>query len=311
MSLESVKNIFLILPDCVEWHAHLLKYTHSKRNGTIYNCRRIELEPRDRLLSLVSEISSEYTKEGKNKFDKYVDVREYDGTCSSNTIYSISESNNDVIIDLDSLFQGIANTDSESNPLEMDANAYVLCGSLMNGRETHQIKLISMMSPISTLKNHFMHEKGKFIEISNKVLNLRTTINVVILDRTVYFLDMSGESLFNMERAYRLKCNESVDDIEGTNIISDTAMFRDIATSGHNPRRFVSFSKTKLHLLEKKKNREKVAMHFDVALTNDKLFDTSKKEDAEKLVKVLCGKAMWDILEEVPVEVDGSKEWER
>lgn len=29
------------------------------------------------------------------------------------------------------------------------------------------------------------------------------------------------------------------------------------------------------------------------------------------LVKILCGKAMWDILEEIPVEVDGIKNWMR
>ena len=34
-----------------------------------------------------------------------------------------------------------------------------------------------------------------------------------------------------------------------------------------------------------------------------------KKVDVENLVRVLCEKAMWDVLEEVPVEVDGSKGW--
>lgn len=155
MSLESIRNIFTVLPECVEWHAHLLKYKHSKKNGTIYNCRRIELEPEDRILDLVNDISFEYTKESKNKLDKYSDVREYDGTCNSNTIYKISYNNNDVVIDLESLIQSIADTDSESNPLEMGAQAYVLCGSMEDGGEPHQIKLISMMSPIATLKNRF------------------------------------------------------------------------------------------------------------------------------------------------------------
>ncbi len=59
----------------------------------------------------------------------------------------------------------------------------------------------------------------------------------------------------------------------------------------------------------KKKNREKAAKYFKIPLTEDKRFDTSQKVDAENLVKVLCGKAMWDVLEEVPVEVDGSKDW--
>lgn len=44
MSLDLVREIFGALPDCEEWHAHLLSFTHSKRQGTTYNCRRIELE---------------------------------------------------------------------------------------------------------------------------------------------------------------------------------------------------------------------------------------------------------------------------
>ena len=49
MSLDLVMGIFIALSDCKEWHAHLLSFTHSKRNGTTYNCRRIELEPSERL----------------------------------------------------------------------------------------------------------------------------------------------------------------------------------------------------------------------------------------------------------------------
>ena len=308
MSLDLVKEIFNVLPDCKEWHAHLLSFTHSKRRGTTYNCRRIELEPSERLQVLIHDISSGYIGEGKNKLSIYGDVREYDGTCNTTTIYRISEDNSDIEIDLDALLQGIADSDSEADPFSMKAQAYVLCG-IMRCDDEHQIKLVSMNTPITTLKNRFLHDKGKFWEIPDKVLNLRTSMNVIIYDRTVYFLDMSGETLFNMERAYKLKCSEAVDEIESLSIISDPEMFRSTATSGQNPRRFAAFSKSKLQLLTKKRNREKAAKYFKIPLTEDKQFDTSKKVDAENLVKVLCGKAMWDVLEEVPVEVDGSKDW--
>lgn len=308
MSLDLIKRIFSALPDCKEWHAHLLSFTHSKRNGTAYNCRRIELEPSERLSNLIQDISSGYTNEGK-KLDNYVDVREYDGTCNSSTVYRISENNPDIEIDLDALIQEISDSDSDSDPFSIKARAYVLCGNMRHNDEDHQIKLISMNTPITRLKNRFWHDKGKFWEIPDKVLNLRTSMNVIIYDRTVYFLDMSGETLFNMERAYKHKCNEAVNEITELSIISDPEMFRNTATSGQNPRRFAAFSKSKLQLLTKKKNREKAAKYFKIPLTENKQFDTSQKVYAENLVKVLCGKAMWDVLEEVPVEVDGSKDW--
>ena len=49
-----------------------------------------------------------------------------------------------------------------------------------------------------------------------------------------------------MERAFKQICTNAVGEIETFSIISDIDSFRDIATTGHNPHRFVSFSKEKL-----------------------------------------------------------------
>ena len=312
MSLNLINSIFLSIKENENWSMHLLGYKHSKRNGTIYNCRRIELEPRQKIQELVNEISELYIGDNRGRLSKYNDVREYDGTCNGTIIYRISENNDKIIIDVESLLQGIANSDVESNPLEMKCQAYMLCNTIRLDGVEHAVKLISMNTPIVQLKNRFFHSEGKFWEIRDKVLNLRTIINVIVLDKTVYFLDMSGENLFNMERAYKIKCNQVVDTINDMNIISDINVFKNTATTGQNPRRFAAFSQAKLELLTKKKNREKAAKFFEIPITGDKSqFDTREKIDAENLVKVLCGKAMWDVLEEVPVEVDGAKNWTR
>lgn len=310
MSLEKVKLIFQEIKNCTNWSVFLLCYNHSKRNGTTYNCRKIELEPDDRTSKLIYSISETYTNDSKNRLSSYIDVREYDGTCNGTTIYKISEEDNNVDIDLAALFQGIANLDVETDPMTLKPQAYGISGEIKLDGQEHQVKLISMNSPITILKNRFLHNQGKFYEIDKKVLKLRTSINVLIFDKTVYFLDMSGETLFNMERAYRNKCNEAVAEIKTMAIISDISIFESTATTGQNPRRFTSFSKSKLQLLSQKKNRDKAAKYFNIPLTADKkMFDTSDKNNAEKLVKLLCGKAMWDIIEEKPVEVDGTKIW--
>lgn len=309
MSLALIHNIFTEIIESENWSVHLLGFKHSKRNGTSYNCRRIELEPQQKTQNIIEEISQLYR--GQNgRLSKYSDVREYDGTCNGTTIYRISENNENVTIDIDALLQGIADSDVESDPLEMKVQAYVLSNEIVIAGEEHRVKLISMNNPIVSLKNRFFHKDDKFWEISDKVLNLRTTINVLVYDRTVYFLDMSGETLFNMERAYKIKCHESVEVIEKMNIVSDIDIFKTTATTGQNPRKFAAFSTSKLDKLSKKRNRKKAAEYFKIPIIGDDCqFDTSKKEDADNLVKVLCNKAMWDILEEMPVEVDGSKNW--
>ena len=89
-----------------------------------------------------------------------------------------------------------------------------------------------MNTPIAILKNRFLHNAGKFYDISDKVLNLRVTMNVVIYDRTIYFLNMAGKTLFNMERAYKIKCIDAIGEIEEMDIVTDSEMFRTTATSG-------------------------------------------------------------------------------
>lgn len=310
MSLELVNKIFKQLPECKNWSAHLLSFRHSAKEGTSYNCRKIELLPEERLDELIQSISISYVGGEKNRLSDYIDVREYDGTCNGTTIYKISENSSNFDISLDVLFDAIAGSDTEADPIGMKTQAYILCGSIAINNEEHQLKLISMNSPMTTLKNRYVFDKGKFKEISNKVLNLRTSMNVIIYDKTIYFLDMSGETLFNMERAYRIKCSKVVSEIDTMGIVSNMEVFRNTSISGPNPRRFASFSESKLQLLKKKQNRIKAAEHFNIPLTgNQKQFDTTEKVNAEKLVKLLCGKAMWDVIEEVPVEVDGSKNW--
>lgn len=309
MSLSLVKSIITELPNGKLWKMHLLCFAHTKRKGTTYNCRRIELSSADRMHKLIQDIADTLLAEGKGSLSKYHDVREYDGTCNGTTINRISEANNELVIDLDALFSGIAESNCEADPFSIKAQAYMLCGHITIDNEDHQIKLVSMYSPITTLKNRFLLSNGKFDEIKTKVLNLRTIVNVIIFDRTVYFLDMSGESLFNIERAYKKKCNEVVSEIERMSIISNPEVFRNVATSGHNPRSLIACSQAKIELLSNRIGRERAAKYFNIPLTKNDLFDTNDIENANKLVKVLCNKAMWDVIEEVPVEVDGSKNW--
>lgn len=67
-------------------------------------------------------------------------------------------------------------------------------------------------------------------------------IDVIIIDSDVYLLTMSGENLFNMERVYRKICDDKILEVTESDILNDADVFKKIASSGHNPRRFVSFN---------------------------------------------------------------------
>lgn len=312
MSLELMNHIFSEISNQTNWAIHLLSFKHHKNSGSKYNCRKIELQPVEETGELIRSISDAYIGGDKGILSKYLDVRKYDGTCLGTTIYKI-EDDSDIYIDIQGLFQGIADSDTETDPMENKYQAYILCSNINYSGENHGLKLISMNNPFRSYKEKlcFSFNKGNFKKFEDKLLHLRTSINVVIFDKTVYFLDMAGETLFNMERAYKKKCLACVQKIETMSITSDFDVFKNIATTGHNPRRFVSFNENKLNLMNKNAIRNDVSKKYGIPLTNDgKKFDTSQTKDADRLVKVLCDKAMWDIIEKQPMEVDASKKWE-
>lgn len=151
-------------------------------------------------------------------------------------------------------------------------------------------------------------QNGTFQEISDKVLSLRPTIDIVIFDGYVYMLTLAGENLFNMERSYKAICTTKISSIKDCNILTDFEAFSAVAGSGHNPRKFVSFNDSHLQKLKNANTRKKMAKKFNISLDGDK-FDSKKADTSDKLVKLLCDRGMVDPFDDNPMEVAGSKQW--
>ncbi len=308
MSIEKLENIFTALSTCEAWSIQLLKIKTSKRTSTIYMGRELTFTPNGKLNDFVSDIVHAYVGE-KGILYTITDVRDYDGSALSNTIYKLKITNELIATEYESLLEGIAQPYAEIDPLELKCQAYLLSGLIDLDGERCSVKLISMQNPITTLKHKFMKSNGTFKEISDKVLSLKTTLDVIILNDSIYMLTLAGEKLFNMERSYKAVCTSKMRDVQKCNIVTDFEMFRSIAASGHNPRKFVSFNDAYLEKLKNSTNRKKIARKFNISLKGDK-FDTSKEQTVDKLVKILCNRGMVDPFDENPMEVAGSKKWE-
>ena len=199
--------------------------------------------------------------------------------------------------------------DTEGDPFKY-TSAYVIKGVVNLDGEELSVKMFSMQNPVTTLKNKFAHDKGRFYEISHQVLSLRPAIDVVVIGNNIYFLTMAGENLFNMARSYKNVCQAKVDLVVKNDIVTDTEAFTSIAVSGHNPRRFVSFNEERLTALKKKAKRTSIAAKFLIPLDPASgKFDTTVEGASEKIVKLLCNKGMLDPFDNDAVEVDGARQW--
>jgi hypothetical protein len=309
MSIKKIKAAFELLSTCQTWSIQLLRINNSKRNGTSYIGREITLWPEGALSEFVAEIRQRYTSDEKNGISSFQDIVEYDGSTIDHVIYKIAKSEPLISSEYESLMKALASPDTEINPLELKSQAYVLRGIIEIDGEEKAIKLVSMQNPVTSLKHKFLKSGGTFKEISDKVLTLRTSIDVVIFDDTIYMLTLAGENLFNMERAYKAVCTDKLQVIKDCNIVTDFEAFSSIASSGHNPRKFVSFNDTHLQKLKNANSRKRIAKKFRITMDGDK-FDSSKPDTADKLVKLLCDRGMVDPFDDNPMEVAGSKKWE-
>lgn len=297
-----------MIPGCTAWSLQILKVKTSKRDGTSYTSREITFTPSGKLNEFVAEISERYTNADKGILKSFLGITGYDGSTIDKIIYTLSVNNELIKSEYNALITAIAKPDVEINPLEFKAQAYLLMGIITIDGAEYPVKLISMQNPVTTLNHKFWMRNGEFQEISDKVLSLRPTIDVVIFDKCVYMLTLAGENLFNMERSYKAICTTKIEIINECNIVTDFEAFAAIAGSGHNPRKFVSFNDNHLQKLKNANTRKRMAKKFNISLDGDK-FDSTKLDTSDKIVKLLCDRGMVDPFDDNPMEVAGSKQW--
>lgn len=310
MPLDTIKNVFQNLGTGTNWSLQLLNIKTSKRTGTGYSSRQITLCPSERIITLINDVATIYTGSGKKSLDAFREVREYDGTTDALTIYKLDVHNELISTEYANFVQVIADPNVEDNPFEY-TSAYLLKGQMAVNEEDTSVKLISMQNPVTTLKHKFLRKNGTFEELTDKVLSLRPTMDIVVIGETVYFLTLAGENLFNMARSYKVVCHQKIGEIEQADIIAGIDSFKSTAESGHNPRRFIAFNESRLSALKKKSVRVAMAKRFSIPLdaAGDK-FDATADGATEKIVKLLCNKGMIDPFEKTAVEVDGARQWQ-
>jgi hypothetical protein len=305
LTLDKLKNIFEKISNTDNFNLQLLQIRTSKRAGTTYTTREIVLSPERTLCNFTKEMSERYVNKEKGILKSYIGIKDYDGSTVDKMVYKLSAENEMILDDFNSLISSIAKPDLEINPLEFSAQAYLIKCVI----DDVPIKLVSMQNPVTSLKHKFWSSNGTFKQISDKVISLKTSIDVVIIDRDVYMLTLAGENLFNIERAYKFICKAKVLEIRECDIVSDIDSFTTIASRGHNPRKFVSFNDSHLQKLKDVKFRTKISKKFNIPMIKDK-FDTSNPDVADKIVKLLCDRGMVDPFDNNPMEVAGSKKWE-
>lgn len=309
LSLQYIRKIFDELSNARNLSLQVLQITTSKRSGTAYLSRTITLHPQGRVGEFAEEIKEKYVgAKGcfDNQFSSYMD---YDGSANGKTVYHLSKDMTLISNDYDNLMNAISNPDYEVDPFALKARAMVLSCIVKIDDEDVSVKLITMQNPINMIKHKFLMKNGAFTELKEKVLSLKPLVDVMIANDEIYFLTLAGENLFNMEKSYKAVSMECIAKIGESEIIAEFEPFSNIASTGHNPRRFVAYNEAHLEKLKNAQTRKRIAKTFSIPLAEGKL-DASDPANAERIVKILCNKGMIDPFDDVPMEVANARKWE-
>ena len=305
-----MKNIIYSLSSINEWSLFLIKFRNVNEEFSCNTCP-ITIETKDSLRNYLFEFSLKYNCMNNKPF-AFQRIIKYDGTIDDTSIHYI-DLDDDLIVDsYKKWLFAFKRPDQNEDPILFSPNGYALKGHILepNGAKS-SIIIFTICSPIRLYKHSFLWTKDTFHEVSEKVLSLITRIDVIIYKNSAYFFNMNGEKLFDMERAYRINSNKKIDAIIETKMLSDNAQFKQYASFGYNPRRFISFNEDRFNKLANDKVfRNTVAVKFNLELNNSGKFVSSSSDGVDKIVKFLCGKGMIDPVDDSPVEVESSRRWE-
>lgn len=308
MSIGMLQDLFTELPSLKAKALKLLRFEEDPKDGMVYTSREIKLYPSELMDKLLKEIQAEHIGK-RNRLGQYTTVDKYDGSMVGTTIYSLACTDPLIKAAYDHMLMSLSNLQTEVNPLDFSANAYVLQGDWNYKDTVLPVKLIAVTNPFKKLKHKFFYDGGTFKEISENVLDLRLYPDVILIGGGVFFLGMAGEKLFGMERAYRTNVKKLAGMFGKTPFLVNADKLQETALSGHYPRMLVAYQPDKMEYLRNKSQRQAIAKKFGIAMGKDGSLDMEQPGNAAKLIRFLCNKGMLDPTNQSAMEVAGAKRW--
>lgn len=284
----------------------LIHYVH-KSSGSAYQCSRIKYRPESELDKVIEGISDKYSK----ILHEHSNIEEYEGQCFPDIISHLDTARF-IQDDFKQLMTQIASPEIiDDFPNEQTYNAMLISGDVHLYEASVPVKLISIHKPVSVLKRSIW-EKNAFVFKNLKILNLPHDFEVLVLgSKDLYLMNPEGEKLFNLERSFKIESQKIVRDIIKMDFLSDGKVFETYASSGRCPRRLIAYNeKTVKKIAKNFKFRSKVSKKFGIELNGDNKLCITSKEDAEKMIDILCDRATTDFFDDdKPVQVERKKAW--
>lgn len=308
MSYALIEEAINTSKSIASWGAVLIEYNHTKKPNE-YTCYDMNFSSNNLLSTTISSMCESYLGI-VNKFDKK--VLDYSGENSKNVVDKLSTDNVLISACWNSMIEHINNSDDTTDFKDIKAKAYAFVGSYsLNDGTSENIYIITRKNPLLTYKKGrnpiFTTQNNTIAKADEPFVQFSRSFDAIVYKNNIYMINNNCESIFNMEYTHRIVCKKYLAELETTNLIADFDSYSNFASSGHYPKKFITYDKAIVEKLKQPRWKNKLSADLNIPynpVTNQ--FDLQEDKSARNFTLAICGKTKVNMFEDGFCEVPSS-----
>lgn len=307
MSYQLIQEALNKIGQISTWETLLVKYNHTSYPNQ-FTCYNINFAQDSILLNTLSDMKGTFLKI-IDRYDKKVEM--YSGYNPKNVVEKLALDNPIINDAWDSLIQHINCSDDSTEIKNIKANAYIFIGTYSEASSTKNIYIIARKNPVLSFKKGrapiFTSRHNVLDKADDPLLQFGKCFDALVYNNAIYMINSNCESIFNMEYSHKKICQKSLDALEASSIIEDMSAYRQFATTGQTPKKFISYDETIVEKLKEPRWRRKVIQELKIPFNNTtKKFILNEEQHARIFTLAICGKTKLNMFDEGICEVPTS-----
>lgn len=298
MSLANYKKALnLLSSDNCTINVYAIKYSHLKA-GTNYTCYDLHFSDKTALTILLSKISE---IELKKLEEKQCKVNPYDGFNPTNSIDKLHINDSIITENIHKLIAATLSSNDSVSINEAKANAYAIRIIYQTEEGPKDLYLFVNRKPSFNYANKhlFKMHTNSLVPVTEEIIQFQTYFDILVFEDTLYMPTKNFETMLNLEHTHKIRCKNFVDSLEQDHIISNPDFFRNIALSGQNPRKFMTYDSKRLDQAKSAKGKKLLKERFNLRYDEkENHFIIEDAKQADYFITILCNKAQKDLFDD-------------
>lgn len=271
----------------VEWNLYVYKKRYKDKIINTYDVYKIDTISID---TLYSDIHNYLIKNFLNNLD----MCDYSSEMPKNKIGFIDLQKDDNVLKHGlNLLNECISTYTQFASKDLALHGYVLeCN--INGQT--YMKVLSSSNPIKYYKHKFSFIINNFTELTDPILSLNVSCDCIIFNDYALFFTGKAESIFDLEKHYKVLASKCLTQLQETGIIEDFDSFKNYACCWPKAAKFESFDIDRINSFAELDipTKAKILNNFSILLNSQGAIVANSPEEREQVLNFACGKLLID-----------------